>query len=197
MPTFTVEELTLAQIRALYFGRMREDFPPAEIKPLSAIERALTRGEYVCYGAMDGEDILSYAFFIRLREGEKEYALFDYFAVKKEARCMGVGSAFLQTMIAGSLKNMAAVLLEVDDPDCAWDEEERNIRNRRLRFYLRNGLRDTSVTAVVYGVQFRILALPVGTCPSLDDTRHMYADLYRAVMPPKIFASKVLIHGTR
>ena len=194
MPTFTVETLTLSQLRTLYAGRMREDFPPDEIKPLSAIERAMARGQYVCFGALAGEDILAYAFFIRLRESEKEFALFDYYAVKKEARCMGVGSAFLQTLIAGPLKSTAAVLLEVDDPFCAWNEEEKNIRNRRLRFYLRNGLEDTSVTAVVYGVQFRILALPVGLLPSPDDTRRMYADLYRAVMPPKIFASKVIIH---
>ena len=195
MPVFTVEELTLAQLRALYFGRMREDFPPDEIKPLSAIERAFARGEYVCFGAMDGEDSLAYAFFIKLGEGESGFALFDDFAVKKEARCTGVGSAFLQALMAGPLKSMAAVLLEVDDPACAWDEEERDIRNRRLRFYLRNGLQDTSVTAVVFGVQFRILALPVGPCPSPDDARRMYADLYHAVLPPKIYESQVLIHG--
>ena len=193
MQPFTVEELTLAQIRALYEGRLREDFPPAEIKPLSAIEGAMRRGEYVCFGAMAGDDILSYAFFIQL-DG---IALFDYFAVKKEARGTGVGSAFLQALMAGKLSGMDAVLLEVDDPACAADEAERNIRDRRLAFYLRNGLKDTSVTAVVYGVQFRILALPVGPCPSPDDTRRMYADLYRAVMPPQIFAGKVLIHGAK
>ena len=191
MRPFAVEELNLAQIRALYAGRMREDFPPDEIKPLSAIERALARGEYVCFGAMDGEDILAYAFFIKL----KEIALFDYLAVKKETRDTGIGSAFLQALNAGFLRGMDAVLLEVDDPACAGDAAERTVRDRRLAFYLRNGLADTSVTAVVYGVQFRILALPVGPCPSPDDTRRMYADLYRAVMPPKIFASKVLIHG--
>ena len=193
MQPFTVEELTLAQMRTLYAGRMREDFPPAEIKPLSAIERAMRRGEYVCCGAMAGEDILSYAFFIKLQG----IALFDYFAVKKEARGTGIGGAFLQTLTAGRLRGMDAVLLEVDDPSCAEDAEERNIRDRRLRFYLRNGLVDTSVTAVVYGVQFRILALPVGPCPPPDETRRIYAELYRAVMPPKIFASKVLIHGMK
>lgn len=197
MQLFTAEELNLTQIRALYTGRMREDFPPAEIKPLSAIERAISRGEYVCFGAMAGEDILAYAFFIRLKKGERGFALFDYFAVKKEARCTGIGSAFLQALIRESLQGMDAVLLEVDDPACAWDAAEQDIRNRRLRFYLRNGLVDTSVTAVVFDVQFRILALPVGPCPAPDDARRMYADLYRAVMPPKIFASKVLIHGAQ
>ena len=195
MPAFTVKELALEQVRVLYAGRLREDFPPDEIKPLSAIERAMRRGEYVCFGAMAGEDILAYAFFIRLEKGEKEFALFDYLAVKKEARCMGVGSAFLRGLISGPLKNMACVLLEVDDPAFAPDETEQVIRNRRLRFYLRNGLTDTSVTAVVFGVHFRILALPVGQCPAPDETRRMYAALYRAVMPRRIYEREVLIHG--
>ena len=197
MQPFAVEQLTLDQLRVLYAGRMREDFPPAEIKPLSAIERAWNQGKYICWGAMDGEDILAYAFFIQLGEGKNRFALFDYFAVKREARCTGIGSAFLQALTAENLCGMDAVLLEVDDPACAGDPAERNIRDRRLAFYLRNGLKDTSVTAVVYGVQFRILALPVGPCPSPDNTRRMYADLYRAVMPPKIFANHVLIHGAQ
>ncbi len=197
MPSFAVQELSLAQVRAVYAGRMQEDFPPDEIKPLSAIERAMGRGQYVCYGAMAGADILAYAFFVALKEGEKQFALFDYLAVKKEARCTGVGSAFLQALMTGPLKGMTAVLLEIDDPAFALDAEEEAVRNRRLRFYLRNGLVDTSVTAVVFGVEFRILALPVGPCPSPDETRRMYAALYRAVMPPRIYEREVLIHGAR
>ncbi len=196
MSAFSVELLSLPQVRALYAGRMREDFPPDEIKPLSAIERAMGRGEYFCLGAMAGEDILAYAFFVRLREEEREYALFDYLAVKKEARCQGVGSAFLRALVAGPLKGMQAVLLEVDDPAFAQDAAEEVIRNRRLRFYLRNGLTDTTVTATVWGVAFRILALPVGICPSPEETRRMYATLYRAILPPELFESKVTIHGS-
>lgn len=195
MSAFTVESLSLPQVRALYYGRLQEDFPPDEIKTLGTIERAMGRGEYFCLGAMAGDEILSYAFFVKLKAEEREFALFDYFAVKKEARCQGVGSAFLKALTAGPLKKMKAVLLEVDDPACAPDGTEEVIRNRRLRFYLRNGLTDTTVTATVWGVQFRILALPVGGFPSPAETRRMYAALYRAIMPPEMFASKVLIHG--
>ena len=196
MSVFSVQSLSPPQVRALYYGRLQEDFPPDEIKTLGVIERAMSRGEYFCLGAMAGADILAYAFFVKVMEGEREIALFDYYAVKKEARCMGVGSAFLQELTAGPLKNMKAVLLEIDDPACAPDAAEEEIRNRRLRFYLRNGLTDTAVTATVWGVQFRILALPVGVCPSPDETRRMYAALYHAIMPPEMYANKVMIHGS-
>ena len=45
----------------------------------------MARGEYVCYGAMDGEAILAYAFFVVV--GRR--ALFDYFAVAEELRDRG------------------------------------------------------------------------------------------------------------
>ena len=45
MDAFTVETLSLPQIRALYRERMTRDFPPDELKPLTMIEKALARDE--------------------------------------------------------------------------------------------------------------------------------------------------------
>ena len=159
------------------------------------IERAIARGEYICYGAMAREDILAYAYFVKLKEQGAPYALFDYYAVKKEVRDQGVGSRFLQALIRGPLKNMRCVLLEVDDPAFADSDGEAEIRNRRLGFYLRNGLRDTQVTATVFGVRFKILALPVGDALTAEEVRQKYAALYRALQPPRLFEAKVFIHG--
>ena len=194
MDAFTVETLSLPQIRALYHERMTRDFPQDELKPLAMIEKALARGEYVCYGAVSEEDILAYSYFVKLKQNEKPYALFDYYAVRQDIRGQGVGSQFIQALIAGPLREMDCVLLEVDDPVCAQTQEEAEIRNRRLAFYLRNGLRDADVKATVYGVQFKILTLPVGSALSREEVRKKYAALYRAFMPPKLFAEKVFLH---
>lgn len=194
MLTFSVETLSLPQIRALYRERMKQDFPPDELKPLAMIEKALARDEYICYGAMNGEDILAYAYFVKLKERKKPYALFDYYAVRQNIRDRGVGSRFMQALIAGPLREMDCVLLEVDDPACANTPEEADIRNRRLAFYLRNGLRDADVKATVYGVQFKILTLPVGRALSREEVRQKYAALYRALLPESLFQEKVFIH---
>ena len=93
MLTFSVETLSLPQIRALYRERMKQDFPPDELKPLAIIEKALARDEYVCYGAVNGNDILAYAYFVKLKEQGKPYALFDYYAVRQDIRDRGVGIA--------------------------------------------------------------------------------------------------------
>ena len=194
MTDFSMETLSFARIRALYRERMTQDFPPDELKPLSMIELAYSLGEYVCYGAVSGDEILAYAYFVKLKEQGRPYALFDYFAVKQELRGQGVGSRFLQALIAGPLREMDCVLLEVDDPVCADTPEEAVKRSRRLAFYLRNGLRDAEVKATVYGVQFKILALPVGRLISKAEAKEKYAALYRALMPPKLYAEKVFIH---
>ena len=184
-----IQELSLNQIRKLYLERLKRDFPPDEIKPLSRIERALARGEYVCYGAMDGEAILAYAFFVVT--GKR--ALFDYFAVAEELRDRGIGSRFIRELMDGLLSQMDCVLLEVDDPDHGQGQEEVALRNRRLAFYLRNGLTDTGVRTKVYGVDFRILSLPVGRMPSVDETRTVYVELYHTILPPKLYEKWVIV----
>ena len=85
MKTFEVRELFLDQIRALYRKRLKADFPKDELKPLIVIERAHARGGYVCYGALDREDILAYAFFVK----QGGLALLDYYAVRGDLRGRG------------------------------------------------------------------------------------------------------------
>lgn len=181
--------LTLLQLREIYEQRMVEDFPPDELKPLWMIERALDEGRYSCFGWFEGREILAYALFVRLGRT----ALFDYYAVRRDLRDSGVGSRFIRALIEGPLAGMDCVLLEVDDPDEAPDERELDVRERRLRFYMRNGLRDTGARATVFGVAFRILALPVGPMPGPEAARRVYSELYRAMLPEKLYREQVHI----
>lgn len=184
-----IQELSLDQIRKLYSERLKRDFPPDGIKPLARIERAFARGAYVCYGAMDGGAILAYAFFVVA--GKR--ALFDCFAVAEALRDRGIGSRFIRELMDGPLSQMDCVLLEVDDPDHGQGDEEVSLRNRRLAFYLRNGLMDTGVRAKVYGVDFRILSLPVGHRPPFNEAREIYAELYHTILPPKLYQKWVIL----
>ena len=193
-PAFDVCALSLPQIRDLYAHRLVEDFPPDELKKLEIIERSLARGEYACYGATAGEEILAYAFFVRLdREGGS--ALLDYYAARSDLRGRGVGSAFLRALVAGPLRGLSCALLEVEDPDLAHDPGERALRDRRLRFYQRNGVADTSVRSVVFDVGYRVLALPVGPVPPRGEAGRLYGALYRAVLPRRLYESKVKIEA--
>ena len=191
---FSIETLSIEQIRILYEERLRADFPPDELKPLAMIERGFRYGTYICLGAVDaGGEILAYAFFVLLKGANERCALVDYYAVRQDLRDTGIGSRFLRAMIEGKLREIDCVLLEVDYPDDALDEAERIMRLRRLGFYMRNGLRDTSVRAKVFGVRFRILALPVGKVVSPEETLRIYAALYRSILDEKRYTENVRV----
>jgi len=115
--------------------------------------------------------------------------------VEKSLRDQGLGSRFLQALIGGPLRDLNCALLEVDDPDYAPDPYEKEIRRHRLRFYLNNGLKDTGARVVVFHVEYRILALPVGRIPVGEDALNAYLSIYRAIPHEQAYAEKIQIEG--
>lgn len=136
-----------SQVETLYGTRLKDDFPPDELKPLESMRRSWEKGAYDCYGLFDGGDILGYAFFVRRGRD----LLLDYFAIVREQRDRGLGSLFLR-QLTGHIRGAECAVCEVQDPDKAESAEERTERERRLRFYLRGGFRKTELTSVLFGV---------------------------------------------
>ena len=93
--------------------------------------------------------------------------------------------------MSGPLQAADCALLEADDPDAATDAAEIARRQRRLRFYLRNGLLETGVTAVVFRVTYRILELPVSVPHSIPAVRGIYQNLYRHMLPECLYRTMV------
>ena len=173
-------------VRSLYRSRLKKDFAPNELKPLSAMRRAWERGAYDCYGLFGGEEILGYAFFVR--NGRDR--LLDYFAIAEDCRGGGLGSAFLR-QLAGCIADADCVVAEAEDPDTAPDAETRELRERRLRFYERNGYIVTGLKAVVFGADYRILEAPASAAPHAEDAlRAVYTELYRSILPELFFRTQ-------
>ena len=184
-----IDSLTPQEIREIYRQRMKDDFPRNELKSLGMIERALKKGCYLCYGLRNGADILAYAFFVLT----EDIYMFDYFAVRKDLRGTGIGSAFLKELCGSCLGEASCVLLEVDDPSSGDSEEERMIRKRRLSFYLRNGLRDTGARARTFGVDFLILEFPIGEPHSREEAGRNYSRIYQTILPIPVYKRMVEI----
>ena len=173
------ELLNVSQIREIYSERIVNDFAPDEVKPLPQILDALSAGHYACYGAVEEGDVVAYAFFAI----DGRNAMADYFAVRADLRGKGTGSRFIRSMTDCLLQQYDCVLLESEDPDYATDEEERIVCERRIRFYLHNGLIPTGVRSEVWHVHYRILALPIGCIPPDEEIGRIYAGIYRVIMP--------------
>ncbi len=181
--------LSKADIEKLYAERMTKDFPKDELKPLKMIFAAMDRGEYECLGLYDGDDILGYIFLVK---HGNDY-LIDYFAVDSQHRNEGIGGKSLQ-ILSEYLVDADTVILEIENPDFAENEEQREIQSRRQGFYLRNGLEKTGVTVKCFGVPFAILEMVVNERHSDDVIGEIYRMHYRKLLPDKMYRDNIFVN---
>lgn len=72
-------------------------------------------------------------------------------------RDQGIGSTFIRELL--HKLNPEFWILEVEDIASAANEEEREIRTRRMDFYHKNGVKDTTMYTCQYGVNLKLLYL--------------------------------------
>lgn len=189
----TVKSLDLAEVKAIYDTHMRDTFPPSELRPYKSIKALTNSGNYFCYGLYDEDSLQAYAFFSRAKN--RAYCLLDYYAVIESLRGSGIGSQFFP-LLREKLRHMDGILLEVESVESTENEEDQAIRQRRIRFYQRNGCVMTGVKCLLYGVDYRIMAMPAAKpvpedrsiLPELESIYHvMFNDLlYPLVCRPFI-----------
>lgn len=178
-----IRVLSKGEMRWIYFEHMVKDFPKAELKKWEHLEAMLERGVYFAFGYFEEEEVLAYAFF--LGEGDRKYVLLDYYAVTDGARGKGIGGVFLRQW-KEKLRDSLVVIGEVEDPEFAKDEAEREIRERRIRFYQNNGLILTGLKIFVLGVEYNVMYLPIQGEQDDETVRNELSDLYH-IMHPKNF----------
>jgi GNAT superfamily N-acetyltransferase len=158
------KKLTIEETKEIYEVYMHRDFPPEELKPFYMIEDMWSRESYFTYGfyenvgASGERKLRAYAFFVA--DNKERVLLLDYFAAVAETRGQGYGSAALQSLktVCGDWKQ---IVIEVEDNELELPERVREVRNRRIAFYTKNGCRMTDTRSWVFGVDYRIMVLPV------------------------------------
>ena len=85
----TLRVMSEAEIRILYTFHMTRDFPPSELKSLTAILNLCERNEYDVLEARENGSFIAYALVYRPQSGR--ILLLDYLAVEPEIRCRGYG----------------------------------------------------------------------------------------------------------
>lgn len=152
-----VREISVEEFAALYHGYIIDDFPRSERRPLYAIRSLYKKNRYSCLVMEDAGKITAYACFIR--DASCPYMLLDYFAVAKDLRGTGIGSQFI-----GQIKTcrcIDGILIESDMPLPDNSPEEHAVRERRIRFYVRNGAELSDYGWQAFGVKYNLLWLPV------------------------------------
>ena len=184
-----LKTLTKDQLSDLYNDRMREDFPPSELKPLFVILDAVDKGIYEALGLYDGEEIVGYSCLVK--QGN-DY-LVDYLAIYPEKRNGGIGSILVK-LLSEHMDSTGNIIGEVEDPKYARNEDDRKLRIRRMDFYLRNGCFDTGVRAKCFGVEFIILRMDK---KKLEKQKcwDIYSAIYRSILPKDMYDENIELLG--
>ena len=146
--------LTLSRPRSLrqwlkIYHLYRTAFPRCERKPFSMIVKMTRLGKTDTWYCTDQGKFVGIAITIN---GE-DAILLDYFAMSKDVRGSGYGSALLQALIAQyAPKTLFGEIETVFD-----DVEDLELRKRRKTFYLRNGLKEMGVMVYLFGVKMELL----------------------------------------
>lgn len=169
-------EVAFEEIEKIYHRYMVYDFPENERKPLASMERMYQQGEYKGF-VMEEEDAII-AYWMLLQDSENQSFLLDYFAVMKELRGQGYGSRAL-TSILDSVGEKDIVIIEAENPKKALNRQERELQEKRLEFYRKNGVRFTGLASVVYDASYVIMYLSGGgqELPE-EEVYRMYVDFY-------------------
>lgn len=175
---------TLEQLRTVYDDHLRPSFPPAELKPLRAIEEMWRDGWYRPWCLFDGDDIAGECF---LWLGHPGWALLDYLCVAPDRRNSGAGALILAKLMEREAGTV--VFGESEAPIHAPDPE---MAERRLGFYARNGARTAGYDTDMFGAHYKTLYWADRVIPD-GELMEEHCFVYQNRFTPEKYAKYVLI----
>ena len=177
---------TLEELRKIYTQDMTEAFPPAELKPLAAIEKMWNEGWYkpYCLYDDDGMGPIGTAF---LWLGHPGWAILDYLCVNAGWRNDGFGAEILRLLL--ECEPGMVIFGEAEAPVHAPDPA---MAERRLGFYARCGLRTAGYDTEMFGVHYRTLYLANRSVPD-GDMMEEHRFIYQNAFAPDKYARYVRI----
>lgn len=189
-------KLTEVEITQIYHNYMEQDFPANELKPLSHILHSMEAGFGFSLGIFEDGELAGYAVFIICEE--TNCALLDYFAIRQDRRGKGVGHcafSLFETYFKEHLAGVEGLYIESERVSAAENEKQRQIRERRIAFYLSCGCEMTTLRSVLFGVDYSVLYKPFG-----DRVRQPSGEaldtLYKKMFKPEHYAQFVSLTET-
>ena len=146
-------ELGEEGLTRLYQKEMTRDFPPQELKPLKAMAELMAQGRYQALGLYEGEKLLGYA--LVWREPGVPFVLLDYLGTLPGVRNRGLGGQLLD-LLADYYREERGIFGEAESDEGGADAD-RELRRRRLGFYLRHGFRYGGYDCALFGVHYQTL----------------------------------------
>ena len=194
-----IRRISREEMEKIYQTRMQEDFPAAELKPLSRLVTMLEEGIYECTGLYSGERLAAYAFFVGLKE--RGYYLLDYLAVEADFRGQGLGTIYLQQMET-YFPDCKGLFIECESESELQETTTESaavlaLRRSRIRFYLNNRAVLTNLKSVQYGPEYSILYLAFREDPYTVEWYDELRRIYQVMFPINVWNDRVRLWSRR
>lgn len=183
-----LRSLSPAELARAYETDFREAFPPAELKPLHAMEAMRRRGFYDPLAMFDdNEEVEGYIFLWKHPDGR--YILIDYLCVPAKKRGGGIGGRLLRSVIA-HYPPETVFIGESEAP--VGDPDRDDLITRRLGFYARNGAKPVGYDCALFGVHYKTIcwADPI---PENAEILRKHQEIYAAQFSPEKYEKYVQI----
>lgn len=161
------------------FNYLNQDFRTMERLPLYVIRSAFYKGVLGATYLTDGDNVYGYAIYQTVPSYNWLHVL--YIAVLSEHRSSGLGSTFINQL---NNFNNQGIILEVEAPEAGNNEEDTTTRERRVKFYERNGFYlNPNMKLINFGYPIRLMSNV--QLPDIDWLK-FYRKLYNCVygFPP-------------
>lgn len=175
---------TPEQLTTVYAADLKESFPPAELKPLRAIQEMWRDGCYRPWCLFDGDSIVGECF---LWLGSPGWALLDYLCVSPGRRNGGAGAVLVEKML--QTEEGTVILGESEMPAFAPDPD---LAQRRLGFYARNSARLAGYDTAMFGVPYKTLYWADGALPD-GELMKQHRLIYQNRFSPEKYAKYIRI----
>lgn len=178
-----MRKLQVDGINRIYNAHLVQDFTKDEVRPLEDIIEKVENGKYECFAFFENHQLVGYAFLFA--NGKGQCMLMDYFAVVNGKRGMKYGSGMLR-QLTSMMKDYSGIIFEVEHPQAAKSVDDLILRKRRIKFYLDNGLKQTAVESIVYGVHFSIIYFSDKEEKSAVQLAGDLQEIYDKLLPKRI-----------
>lgn len=165
--------LTPEELKTVYETDLSAAFPPAELKPLAAMEAMRAQDLYDPLVLVD-EAGTWLGYILLWKHEDRRHILVDYLCVPADRRNGGIGGKLLQAVRARYPAD-TVFLGESEAP--TGDPGKDGMILRRLGFYARNGARTLSYDNALFGVHFKTICWMNGE-PDEDEIMRKHQEIY-------------------
>lgn len=179
-------QINKQEVEKIYNNHIINDFPEEERRPLEIILSLIDNDIYIPFGLYRNQNLLGYAFFVK-KENEN-VLLLDYFAIVNNKRHKGYGSKFLYLLT--QMLQEYLIIAEVESDENIEDEKTRELRHKRILFYLKNNFTKTDVSVILFYVHYNILYFNETNIDDHIVEQHL-KDIYHQLYPNEFYSKYV------